>query len=175
MPNKAGSDAGGVIKRKILIGLGLVTIVIALAYVARPTGHIPLYDANLVRLAESPLQGYCAGETLMKTQNYDGDKAKAAACRGKNAGAMSDNPNISKVEYAFCRAIVANGFNGSVNDCLGILSMNQLWPTYDGGITDQWNRARPYPRSAIQVVEPKPDGSRTGGRSGLYRVGGGGL
>ena len=160
-------------KRKLLIGLGLATIVISVAYVVHPTGHIPLYDANLVRLAESPLQGYCAGETLMKTQSYDGNKKMAAQCRAKNASDMSNKPNIPRVERAFCRAVVANGFSGSVDDCLGIISLNELWPTYDGGITDQWNRARPYPRSAIQVVEPKPDGSRTGGHSGIYRSGGG--
>ena len=147
---------------------------VALAYVSRSTGHIPPYDANLVRLAESPLQGYCAGETLMKTQNYEGNKTMAAECRAKNSSAMSDKPNISKVEYAFCRAIVANDFSGSVDECLGILAQLQLWPTYDGGVTDQWNRARPYPRSAIQVVDQVPDGSRTGGRSGTYRIGGGG-
>ena len=148
---------------------------IAVAYVARPTGHIPLYDANLVRLAESPLQGYCAGETLMKTQDYAGNGAMAEACRAKNGSAMSNKPNISRVERPFCQAVVANGFNGSVDDCLEILAQNQLWPTYDGGITNQWNRARPYPRSAIQVIAPKPDDSRTGGRSGPSRIGGGGL
>ena len=149
---------------------GVLVIVLAIAYVAQPTGHIPLYDANLVRLAETQLQGYCAGETFWKTQGA-GDAAKARECRAERAGDSSSKIDLTQVESAFCRAIVQSGWEGSETDCLGIMATYQYWPTYDGSITDQWNRARPYPRSALQGAGPgRGDDSRTGGHGGPGRT-----
>ena len=148
-------------------GVGILAIVLAIAYIVRPVPHIPPYDANLVRLAESQRQGYCSGETFWKTQGT-GNAAIAASCRRQKTG-MSDQPNMGDVPLAFCTAIVDAGWDGDVPTCLDIMVGNQLWPTYDGSITDQWNRARPYPLSALPVVGPPPDSSRTGGHEGPVR------
>ena len=60
-----------------LLGLvGVATVVLTLLYVTKQPGHVPLYDSNLVRLAESDLQGYCAGKVLWQTGGY-GDARRA--------------------------------------------------------------------------------------------------
>ena len=135
----------------------------ALWYVARPAGHVPLYDANLVRLAESDLQGYCAGTTLWDTGGA-GDAAAAARCRSSEAAkTRSNSPNASAVPRAFCQALVDKGWReGTIRVCLEVLVTNKYWPTYDGSISDQWNRARPYPLKVLVTpgkIEPE---SRTG-------------
>ena len=157
--------------KRRLMGLAAAVIVAAsIAYIAQPRGHIPPYDANLVRLAESQLQGYCAGETLFK----GGDASMAAACRETHRA--SNRTNLREVEAAFCRGIIASGWEGTVPQCRMILVDNRLWPTYDGNVSDQWNRARPYPGSAINVgPNPEQDGSRTGGRNDVEGRSGSGL
>lgn len=162
-------------RRRLLVIVGVLTIVLALAYVARPAGHVPPFDANLVRLAETELEGYCSGETFWRTQG-NGDAGRAADCRAERTGTIADDVNLHAVEAGFCRAVIAEGWEGDVPACLGILEGNQLWPTYDGGITRAWNRARPYPLTAIQVPGPgASDSSRTGGREAPSRVAPGGV
>ena len=150
--------------------IGISTIVLSLVYISLPVGHIPPYDANLIRLAESELQGYCAGETFWKTGGA-GNGSEAASCRATRGKTMSDASNLQVVPEAFCRAIVDAGWQEGTNaDCRGILSSSQLWPTYDGALSDQWNRARPYPGSII-ILTPgsSGDSSRTGGHQGNDR------
>jgi len=65
----------------------------------------------------------------------------------------------------FCQAILDQGWEGYMDACLAIMSQNQYWPTYDGALTDQWNRARPYPTTSLSGPGEEPDSSRTGGRS----------
>ena len=149
-------------KRWLAQAVGVAVMLLAVAYVARPVGHVPPYDANLLRLAESKLQGYCAGETFWQVQT--GDAALAAGCRKKRADEMTDVSNLAAVQPAFCQAIVVAGWEGDVPSCLGIMASYKYWPTYDGTLTDQWNRARPYPQPAISG-DTDEGGSRTGGRS----------
>lgn len=144
----------------------VLLVVTGFVYVARPAGHVPPYDANLVRLAESALEGYCAGETFWNTGGrLEGNAAMAAACRKKRAGKMSSTSKLAAVPSAFCRAIIASGWEGFEYECLEILVGQQYWPTYDGGITDAWNRARPYPISGVPAKKTgEQNDSRTGER-----------
>ena len=149
-------------KRWALGALGALTIIGGLVYISQPVGHIPPYDANLVRLAESDLQGYCAGKTLLETGGY-GDANMTAQCRSELAGKRSDKPNLAIVQSSFCQAIVDGGWEGTKSDCLKIMSDNEYWPTYDGSITNAWNRARPYPATFATIGGGSSSaGSRTG-------------
>jgi len=155
--------------RKLLTFAGVVTVALGLAYVAWPVGHIPPYDANLVRLAESELQGYCSGEAFWKSAG-EGSASLAGQCRKRLAGRRSNAPSLMAVPGAFCAAIVKGGWTGTRADCLGIMSDNQYWPTYDGSISNQWNRARPYPQPLISTgAGPQSNGARTGNRNGNER------
>lgn len=149
---------------------GALVVLLVVAYVVRPSPHVPLYDANLVRLAETERQGYCSGVTFWRTQG-EGDADLAKECRRahpEESGAV----NLAATERGFCRGIVDQGWTGTVSDCVGILGQYQYWPTLDGSITDQWNRARPYPRPAITGAESPDDESRTGGRTDVPSRGG---
>lgn len=157
-------------RRSLMHAVGVLAIVGSLAYVARPAPHVPPYDANLVRLAETELEGYCAGETFWKSQAR-GDAQLAASCRAEHASAMSSEVDLMKVEGAFCRGIIEGGWAGAVPECLNILATYQYWPTYDGNISAEWNRARPYPRLMIQVPAQQEDDSRTGDRQAPTRGG----
>lgn len=158
-------------KRRLVTIAGALILAGSIVYVARPAGHQPPYDADLNRLAESRLEGYCAGETLLKTGgNMDGNPPMAAQCRAARAGSMASRTDLAGVPRAFCRAIVDGGWEGSHQDCLGILASNLYWPTFDGGITNAWNRARPYPLSQLSTGTPQAaDESRTGGRGSVVR------
>lgn len=155
-------------KRRLLAAVGLATVALAVAYVARPVGHIPLYDANLIRLAESSLQGYCAGETFWQSAG-EGSAEMASACRDRLADRRSNVPAVGAVPGAFCQAIVDQGWEGDRAACAEILTGQKLWPTYDGGITDQWNRARKYPGHVIPSGPGRTDDSRTGDRADVPR------
>ena len=145
--------------------VGISVVLLVLAYAVRPSPHVPLYDANLVRLAETERQGYCSGTTFWRTQG-EGDTGVARECRETHPE-ESGRVNLLLAERGFCRGIVDGGWDGgSVTDCVAILGSYQYWPTYDGSITDQWNRARPYPRPAISGAADQTDDSRTGGRTG---------
>lgn len=144
-------------------------MVLGLVYIVWPVGHIPLYDANLVRLAESDLQGYCSGDTFWKTGGV-GDSNMASECRSRLAKKHSSNVDLSVVQGSFCQAIVDSGWTGTKSDCLGIMATNEYWPTYVGAITNQWNRARPYPKLFSLInSNSKSSQSRTGGHSGNQR------
>lgn len=151
-----------------MVVVGVTLVVLGITYVSWPPGHIPPYDANLVRLAESDLQGWCSGRAFWMSAG-SGSASLASQCRHGFARQRSDRPNMLVVQRSFCEAIVERGWEGSVDDCLGIMTGSQYWPTYDGGITDQWNRARPYPRPAISGAGSSDVGSRTGDRQGNQR------
>lgn len=126
----------------------------------RDPGHVPLFDADLNRLAESELEGYCAGKVFWVERG--GNAEMAADCRAANPQ-MDDQYNLGVVQMAFCLGARASGFSGDVTvDCLQVLEQNQLWPTYDGSITDAWTKANPYPGDVW--APPSGSGSRTGGR-----------
>lgn len=147
---------------------GVLVVLLVLAYVGNRPGHQSPYDANLVRLAETERQGYCGGLTFWKTQG-EGDAQVAKTCRPEHPE-RSGRVNLVATETGFCQAVVDSGWEGYVGSCLVILHDNQYWPTYDGGITNQWNRARPYPSAILEGVGGGDDGSRTGGRSGGERT-----
>ncbi len=160
-------------QRKILAVAGVLAVVGGLMYLSWPVGHIPLYDANLTRLAESDLQGYCAGDTFWKSGG-NGNGAMAAQCRSRLAKKHSNKPDLRVVQKEFCQAIVDNGWQGTVGDCLQIMVDNQYWPTYNGAITNAWNRARPYPQVfGSSSAGSSGSGSRTGGSHGGNSHGGG--
>jgi hypothetical protein len=149
--------------------LGIVTIIGSLIYISWPVGHIPPYDANLTRLAESALQGYCSGKTLIDTGGGP-DANMTAQCRATLAGRYSDAPNLSVVIGSFCQAILDGGWQGAKSDCTAIMAQNQYWPTYDGTITNAWNRARPYPVTFLGTGKSSNGpGSRTGSHTGNSR------
>jgi hypothetical protein len=155
-------------KRKLMAAAGILTVVLGFIWLLWPVGHIPPYDANLVRLAETQRQGYCSGDAFFKSGG-EGSASKAADCRATST--LPDVPNMPIVQTAFCQAIVDNGWEGQLADCLGIMDMNQYWPTYDGYISQDWNRARPYPQSfGTSSGSSKGSGSRTGGHGGSDRT-----
>jgi hypothetical protein len=69
------------------------------------------------------------------------------------------------VQGAFCQAVVDNGWQDTQAACVSILQTNEYWPTYDGNITNAWNRARPYPNTFVLSGKGSNSGgnSRTGG------------
>ena len=157
-------------KKRLLANLGgLAVVVVMLAYAGNRPGHIPPYDANLTRLAETERQGYCAGEVGWKTE-FAGSADQAAACRADHPE-QSGRVSMAATARGFCQAVLNQGWNGFMEECLDILRENQYWPTYDGALTNQWNRARPYPNSALGGASDQTDSSRTGGRSGGGRSG----
>ena len=152
-------------KKRLLANIGGAAVVLlVLAYAGNRPGHIPPYDANLVRIVETERQGYCAGLVGWKTE-FAGSKDQAAACRTEHRE-LSGRVNMATSVRGFCQAILDQGWNGYMDSCLSILTENQYWPTYDGALTNQWNRARPYPNSALGGASDQTDSSRTGGRSG---------
>lgn len=157
-------------QRRILGVLGVLVCIMALVYISLPVGHIPLYDANLVRLAETDLQAYCSGNTIMKTGGNP-DANLASECRTSKAGQYSNTYNLKNVQNLFCQAVLDAGWTGTMTDCLGILTDNEYWPTYDGSISNQWNRARPYPGRFVPLSGGTrgSDTSRTGGHNGSTR------
>lgn len=159
-------------QRRLFVLAGILTILGAFIYISWPVSHIPPYDANLVRLAESDLQGYCAGRTFWDSGGM-GNKDIAAQCRTAYAQKKSDKPDMQVVPKAFCQAIVDSGWqDGTRADCITILTDNQYWPTYDGALSASWNRARPYPAKIVAFSAPaKGSSSRTGDHTGNSRDG----
>lgn len=158
-------------KRRVATIVGALILAGSVVYVARPAGHQPPYDANLVRLAESRLEGYCAGQAFWASGGDPaGNASLAAQCRAERAGTMPSTTNLAAVPRGFCRAIVDSGWEGTAKQCLEILGQYQYWPTYDGGISNAWNRARPYPLAHLSTGPSQAsDESRTGGRGSVVR------
>lgn len=147
--------------------VGLSIVILGIIYVSWPVGHIPPYDANLTRLAETERQGYCAGYSFINSQG-EPNPGRVRGCRKKNM--LSDKPNLIVVQKAFCQGVVDGGWEGNVNQCLLIMGQEQYWPTYDGGITNAWNRARPYPLTFLPTqAQTGGDNSRTGNHNGSER------
>lgn len=147
----------------------LAVLVIAVGgwYVTRSVGHIPLFSANLERLAETPTEGYCAGVGFWQARGRQPQAAElAAVCREEHPATPID---LQRVQKRFCEAIVESGYEQGVGSCLAIVTGNRYWPTYDGGLTSAWSRNYPYPGDLILQEAPPPDESRTGIRDGNQR------
>ena len=154
-------------KRALAHAAGIAVMLLVVAYIVHSPGHIPPYDANLVQLADTERQGYCSGVTFWRTSGQ-GDAGRARACRAEYRDDKSGRISMVAAERGFCQGIVDEGWDGgSAAVCVEILRSYQYWPTLDGSITDQWNRARPYPGTIIDTgTSDSRDDSRTGGRPG---------
>lgn len=146
--------------RKLAI-LALVALIGGAWFIVRDPGHIPIFDAGLQRLAETEAEGYCAGEVFWSTRGV-GDEKAAQTCR---AGQVNGERDLRAVQPAFCRAIENAGYSGP--SCIDIMENFQYWPTYVGGITDNWSETAPYPLD-LAFTTPDTD-SRTGTRDGFSR------
>ncbi len=93
-------------------------------------------------------------------------KDLAGECRTNRGSADVD---LQAVQPAFCQAIVNGGYTNGVNGCLKVVTLNQYWPTYDGGITQSWSRKFPYPGDLILQDTPTDNTGRTGDREGNLR------
>jgi hypothetical protein len=147
--------------------LGLVALIVVAGggfYLIRDVGHIPLFDAQLHRLAETPAEGYCAGVAFWNNRGQP-DPGRAQECRVDSD--LSTTLDLKQVQPLFCKAVTDNGYAGGITECIGILTGQKLWPTYDGGLTSEWSKTAPYPGDLVFVI---PDSeSRTGPRDGFSR------
>jgi len=134
-------------KRAFITLAAVVLLGAAAVYIRWPVAHIPTYDAKLVRLAETPEQGYCAGLVFWKTAG-EGSGWQAAKCRAHFAHSKKYPSYVSLriAQTYFCKGVQEMGFNGTLTDCRNILDSNGLWPTYSGGLSADWSQAHPYPK-----------------------------
>jgi len=155
---------------KLLFAGGIATLVLGFVLLVLPVGHIPLLDANRQVLVESERGGYCAGETYATTRGM-GSAEKLADCMETNTSI--DNTSIyTKVQPAFCRAIIARGINIDQPGCEEIMRDQEFWPTATGALTNAWNKRFPYPGNVLTANQPNTGGeSRTGDREGNDREG----
>ncbi len=149
-------------KTRLLGLVGILVLILGVWYVARPMGFVPIYDANLQRLAMSAYESQCAGEAFMAGES----PTVAAECRVTSGHSQDINLNI--VQIQFCQT-VAEAYHMTPEACMKILTDFQLWPTYDGSLTDQWSESNPYPGGILGTDTEAEDSSRTGGREGLQR------
>lgn len=161
---------GGNMKRFLAVS-GVFMVLLGGVYVGRPQGHVPPFDADLRRLAETELEGFCSGLIYWQTRGQ-GSAADAKACRAEED--KSTEVDLRVVQLAFCRGAREGGFPGDVvTDCLLVLQALELWPTYDGQLSEAWNRAYPYPYPNDFEAAPTDGraqpGSRTGEREELTR------
>lgn len=144
-----------------------VAVVVSLAYLAMPQGHIPMLDANRWVLAETELQGYCAGFVFVESggQN-ERDARKAKSCRVEKADVYVDRFDLDAVITGFCAAI-NEGFGMDPDECRGITAQNRIWPLYDGGFTTDWNETWVYPGD--ESLARRPVDGRVGDRETIER------
>lgn len=152
-------------RTNIYVAVSALAVLMSIAYLVQPQGHIPPFDANRWRLAESHVEGYCAGVVAVQTGKADRAPEIAAQCRADNA-AMPAEVDIRAAVPAFCEAI-SIGYGMSVQDCEDIVAMNKIWPLYDGGFTMTWNTTFPYPGDRILTQQPSSD--RVEGRDDIER------
>jgi len=147
----------------ILSGLAVLA---AFAYLFQPQGHIPPFDANRWRLAESDLEGYCAGVVVTSTGQRTRNPGMAASCRAENAASHDPELDIESAITGFCAAI-SEGMGMTVEECRSIVAQNKIWPLYDGGFTTDWNETFPYPGDKSLTRVPPDD--RVGERDTIER------
>lgn len=148
--------------RKLAL-LAFIAIVGGFFYLVRDVGHIPALDANLNVLAESREAGYCAGVVWWETRDNPTAK-QTAECRESND--LSSEVDMRVVQESFCDGIVDAGWPSDPTFCLAIMQEQKLWPLFDGGFTDKWSKANPYPGDRMLDVSSE---SRTGEREGFER------
>jgi hypothetical protein len=149
----------------IFIAACLAAVLVSLAYLAMPQGHIPPFDANRWRLAETHLEGYCAGVVFVQSQSPERNPAAAEACREENSARVNE-VDIRAAVPAFCEPI-AEAYGMTVPECEGVVAANRIWPLYDGGFTMTWNDTFPYPGD--RILTPPAGSGRVEGRDELER------
>lgn len=150
----------------IIAVVGAIAILASLAYLVKPVGHVPPFDANRWRLAETQLEGFCAGEVVVKTNSQQKSPTMAAECREARKGEMSSDVNLEDAIIGFCTAI-GEGFGMTMEDCRTAVADNEIWPLYDGGFTMAWNETFRYPGS--EVLTNPPSNGRVGDREPIVR------
>jgi hypothetical protein len=155
-------------KERILftVAAGVLTAATWWVWIADP-GRIPALDFNRQVLAETEVEGYCAGRIYWTTNA--GSASKAKACRNATPD-MSTEVNHAVVIISFCRGVLAEGFPGNVqSDCADAIAARSLWPTMDGRLTSAFDDTKGYPYPGDRVLPPPPSDSRTGSREGFDR------
>ena len=147
--------------RKFQTFLAIVVMFMAVLYVARPEGFVPLFDANLQRLAMTQQEGYCAGQVWQNSATSTADCRKTDAHRTEI--------DLRDVVPGFCQAVIAS-ISITQQRCEEIFATNAMWPLYDGGFTQNWSDQAPYPGSILGDGPPPEDTGRTGGRDGQQRL-----
>ena len=148
--------------RERLMGVVAVAVIIlGVWYVGHPQGFVPIFDADLQRLAMTAHESHCAGQQFLTRGGGDIEE-----CR--ESSGLSTDVNLDIVQPQFC-AVVAPALRMEIQDCMNILTGQQLWPTYDGDLTSNWSQSNPYPGSILGTDTDAEDSSRTGGRDGLQR------
>jgi len=151
--------------RKLALFAAII-VVVGGWYILKDAGHVPLFSANLERLAETASEGYCTGVGFWSGgTDPENRKAVAAKCREQRPSTPVD---LTAVQPAFCRAVTNEGYEQGVDVCMEIVQSARLWPTYDGNLTRAWSRNFPYPGEQILQQTPTND-SRTGDREGNLR------
>lgn len=156
-------------KKLMAIAAVLVTAG-SLIYMMFANPHVPILDANRQVLAETELQGYCAGRTYFSSQGR-GDLAYAKECWDEYADNKSSAIQHEVVQEAFCKGLVAAGLPITTSECMNVLVTYQYWPTMSGRLTGSWNRAFPYPLEQSSADLQYGDSSRTGDRENNDREG----
>lgn len=147
---------------KLLAISGIGTVLMGLALLIVPVGHVPLLDANRQILVETEAGGYCAGEVWSQTQGW-GDIEAMEECI--ELSTLSSEINLRAVQGAFCRGLVSRGFPITVDECLAIMGAQKYWLTEEGTLTNTWNSRFPYPLSDFgSPTQQTGDESRTGER-----------
>ncbi len=151
-----------------LLIAALAILTAGAAYIIIPPPYPGIFDADLKRLAETELEGWCSGITFATT-NGVGDATQAAECRTEYEGRPTDI-NHPIVIIAFCNGVLHGGLDTTTTQCQAILGSRGYWPTMDGEITAAFNDQYPYPGETFRASRSDtPDPSRTGQRQELTR------
>ena len=154
-------------KNKVLALLGVLTVVLVFAFVAQPMGFVPMFDADLRRLAMSLHESHCAAEGFMVSTSTSAETA--AECRETDG--RSTEIDLEGVTPEFCLYISEVITTLEYNRCVSIMYENQYWHTYDGHMTNAWNRTAPYPLSQLfSDSGDQRDTGRTGDREEIQRL-----
>jgi hypothetical protein len=148
---------------KLMAVGGILAVLISVVYVARPVGFVPLFDGKLQRLAMTQAEAHCSAITWWES----GEPEAAAECRENSA--LSTMINLHGVQPTFCAYVVPLiGGPMTQETCMEIMQSRQLWPTYDGGLTNTWSKSAPYPGTLLGGPVDEPTG-RTGDRDRIQR------
>lgn len=154
---------------KLLAIAGIGILAGGLVLLIAPVSHIPLLDANRQVLAETEREGFCAGETYMKTRGAGSEPAMTECIE---TSTIDDEINHRQVQPGFCQGLKSAGLPMEQSECMTIMDEQEFWPTMKGTLTNSWNRRFPYPGDFLTSNVPQTGGdSRTGDRETTDREG----